>query len=85
MTFGNYIRLSYWWRSIDSLITLIVFELEENWITLNLIKEIEFALVEFASGQKCERSKAWTFESVNGRNCSGWSYIGWNGVGRNDM
>ena len=26
MTFGNYLRLSYWWRPIDSLITLIVVE-----------------------------------------------------------
>ena len=26
MTFGNYARLSYWWRPIDSLITLTVLE-----------------------------------------------------------
>ena len=26
MTFGNYVRLSYWWRLIDSIITLLVFE-----------------------------------------------------------
>ena len=26
MTFGNYVTLSYWWRLIDSVITLLVFE-----------------------------------------------------------
>ena len=26
MTFGNYVRLIYWWRPFDSSITLIVFE-----------------------------------------------------------
>ena len=26
MTFGNYVTLSYWWRLIDSIFTLLVFE-----------------------------------------------------------
>ena len=26
LTFGNYVRLSDWWRLIDSIITLLVFE-----------------------------------------------------------
>ena len=35
MTFGNYVTLSYGWRLIDSIITLLVFErleeIEEPW------------------------------------------------------
>ena len=53
MTFESYVRLSDWWRSFDSLPTLIVFEhLEKKWITLHFIESVEFAAVEFARGRK---------------------------------
>ena len=86
LTFESYIRLSSWWRSIDSLIDLIVFEqlqkIEQPWIELNRSNSWRLYLqtVDKASGWKCERLKVWTVESVNGGYCSGWK-----GVGRKDM
>ena len=56
MTFGNYVRLSYWWRSIDPSITIG---------TLNLIKSVELWAVQFPGRRKGKRLKLWTIENVN--------------------